>query len=230
MLDPSRVRAISLDLDDTLWPIWPTIERAERVLNAWLQQRAPATAELFADAQRRLALREQFVQSRPDVAHDLSTVRRETIRLALSHANDNPALAEEAFEVFFAERHQVELYDDALPSLRWLAQRYPLVALSNGNADVVRVGLSGVFTASVSATTFGKAKPSPEIFDAAAQAVGVSSAEVLHVGDDAHLDVLGALGAGMQAVWVNRTAHPWSHAVKPHGTVASLTELCDLLA
>ena len=31
-LELSRIRAITLDLDDTLWPIWPTIERAERVL------------------------------------------------------------------------------------------------------------------------------------------------------------------------------------------------------
>ena len=27
-LDLSRIRAITLDLDDTLWPIWPTIARA----------------------------------------------------------------------------------------------------------------------------------------------------------------------------------------------------------
>jgi hypothetical protein len=26
-LDVSRIRAITLDLDDTLWPIWPTIAR-----------------------------------------------------------------------------------------------------------------------------------------------------------------------------------------------------------
>ena len=31
-LDVSRIRAITLDLDDTLWPIWPAIARAEDVL------------------------------------------------------------------------------------------------------------------------------------------------------------------------------------------------------
>jgi putative hydrolase of the HAD superfamily len=30
MLDFSAIKAISLDLDDTLWPIWPVIARAER--------------------------------------------------------------------------------------------------------------------------------------------------------------------------------------------------------
>lgn len=33
---------------------------------------------------------------------------------------------------------------------------------------------------------------------------GLAPQQVLHVGDDAALDVLGALSAGMQAVWLNR--------------------------
>ena len=47
MLDPSQIRAITLDLDDTLWPIWPTIHRAEEVLLLWLKERAAKTAQLF---------------------------------------------------------------------------------------------------------------------------------------------------------------------------------------
>ena len=43
MLDRLKVRAITLDLDDTLWPIWPTIARAERQLQDWLRARAAAT-------------------------------------------------------------------------------------------------------------------------------------------------------------------------------------------
>ena len=46
-LDVKRIAAISLDLDDTLWPIWPTIERAERVLHEWLLREAPKTASLL---------------------------------------------------------------------------------------------------------------------------------------------------------------------------------------
>jgi len=43
------------------------------------------------------------------------------------------------------------------------------------------------------------------IVHAAAGRTGVAFADVRHGGDDAALDVLGALGAGMQMVWVNRT-------------------------
>ena len=48
MLNIARVKAISLDLDDTLWPIWPTIERAEKVLHDWLVDHAPMAAALFS--------------------------------------------------------------------------------------------------------------------------------------------------------------------------------------
>lgn len=229
MLDILKIRAISLDLDDTLWPIWPTIERAEKALTAWLGPQAPGAAAVFADPQARLALRQHVVHAQPQIGHDLSALRRESIRVALQRAGEDTRLAEPAFEVFFAERMRVDLFDDARPALTFLAARFPLVALSNGNADVGRVGLGEFFAAGVSAREFGVGKPDPRIFHAAAAAVGVAADAVLHVGDDAALDVLGALDAGMQAVWVNRAAAPWPHAATPHETVANLSFLCDLL-
>ena len=46
LFDPSRVRALTLDLDDTLWPVWPIIDRAEQVLHDWLASNAPLTAAM----------------------------------------------------------------------------------------------------------------------------------------------------------------------------------------
>jgi len=229
-LDVARIRAITLDLDDTLWPIWPTITRAEGVLQAWLCDHAPATAALCAAPGTLRELRNQMHTTRPDLAHDMSGLRRESIRLLLQRAGEDPALAEPAFEVFFAERHRVELFADALPALEWLSRRYPVVALSNGNADVQRVGIGAFFRASLNAHGFGVAKPDVSIFHAAAQAAGVSASQVLHVGDDAHLDGVGALNAGMQLAWVNREGHAWAHApLTPHITVGDLLALCRAL-
>ncbi len=230
MLDLARIRAITLDLDDTLWPIWPTIERAEKALSAWLAVHAPLTAELLANPHARHDIRQHVLQTRPDIGHNLSAIRLEAIRLALSRAGEAVTLAEPAFEVFFAERQCVQLFDDALPALAWLSARYPLVALSNGNADLGKVGLAHHFKGSVTAAACGFGKPDARIFDAAAQLVGVAAHQVLHVGDDARLDVVGALGAGMQAVWVNRSEHLWTLDAQPHDTVTQLNELCDLLA
>ena len=230
MLNLKIVKAITLDLDDTLWPVWPTIQRAEKALEHWLKQHAPATAVLFANASVRDEIRSQLVSTRPELKHNLSALRRESIRMALQRSKENPLLAEQAFEVFFAERNRVDFYDDALPALTQLAARFPVLAVSNGNADLARVGVDHLFAGSVSARDAGVAKPDGRIFAAAASRLGLAPQQVLHVGDDPALDVLGALAAGMQAVWVNRDGKPWAHDAQPHATVSHLGELCAMLA
>lgn len=230
MLDLAPIKAITLDLDDTLWPVWPAIEQAEKDLLGWLGRQAPRTAALLAQPAARHEIREHVNALHPELKHDLSALRTLSIRLALRRSGDDPGLAEAAFDVFFAGRNRVTLYSDALQALAFLSARFPLVALSNGNADIHRIGIGGYFSASISAQDFGVAKPDPRIFQAAASAAGVQPHEVLHVGDDAALDVLAALGCGMQTVWVNRNDQPWCHANQPHLTVATLTELCDLFA
>ncbi len=228
MLDISKIRAITLDLDDTLWPIWPVIERAEDALATWLRRHAPATAPMFADAAERLRLREHVVSTRPDIGHNMSALRLEVIRQALARCGDDTALADAAFEVFFDARMKVDLYDDALPALAFLAARVPLVALSNGNADVHRVGIGHFFHSSLSAHEFGVGKPDPRIFHAAAQSAGYGAQEILHIGDDAALDVQGALAVGMQTVWVNRKQEAWPHADRPQLTVSSLAQVVEV--
>ena len=228
MLQISKIRAITLDLDDTLWPVWPTIERAELALNQWLGQRAPGAAALVADPVMRLKLRDQVVRTRPEMVHDMGSVRREFVRLALHRCGEDTQLAEAASDIFLEHRMKVDLFADALPSLAFLAQRFPVVAVSNGNADVHRVGIGAHFRASFSAHEFGVGKPDRRIFHAAAAAAGVAPHEVLHVGDDAALDVLGGLQAGMQTVWVNRGQHDWPHEAQPHLTVSDLGQLCAL--
>ena len=227
MIDISRIRAITLDLDDTLWPIWPTIHRAEAVLSQWLAQHAPATAVLSGQPDVKKAVREDINARHADKAHDLSFLRLEAIRALLLKAGDPSHLAEPAFEVFFAERQKVDLFEDALPALSFWQQRYPLVALSNGNADVHRVGIGRFFHASVSAKSLGVAKPELPIFLAGAEAAGVPPHAVLHIGDDAHADACGALQAGMQVAWLNRGGHEWRYGdTRPHVQVSDLHALC----
>ncbi len=228
MLDIAKIRAITLDLDDTLWPIWPTIERAEKALHNWMMDNTPMAAAVFSSPSALREIRDHVSSSRPELKSDLSAVRRESIRLALYRAGENPLLADRAFEVFFAERQRVTLFDDARPALEFLSARFPLVSVSNGNADLERMGLARYFKAAISAREFGAGKPDPRIFHAAAGAVDMTPENVLHVGDDATLDALGALNAGMQAAWVNRADHLWPHELQPHLMLTNLTELCEL--
>ena len=228
MLDIPRIKAISFDLDDTLWPVWPIIERAEKALQDWLADHAPMAAAMFGSPAALREVRDYVGLNRPDLRHDLSAIRRESIRLALYRAGENPLLAEGAFDVFFAERQRVTLYDDATTALEFLSARFPLVSLSNGNADIVRVGLGPYFKAAISAREFGVGKPDPRIFHAAAGALDLTPQDVLHVGDDATLDALGALNAGMQTAWLNRSDHLWPHEATPHLTLTTLDELCEV--
>ena len=225
------LQALTLDLDDTLWPVGPTIVRADRQMWQWLGEHAPATHAARDDASLR-ALRAAVARDRPDWAHDMSAMRLETVRRALVAAGDDPALAEPAFEVFFTERQRVALYDDVLPALARLAARWPVVALSNGNADVRRVpGLAPFFHAAVSARDLGVGKPAPEAFAEACRRAGATPARTLHIGDDPALDVDGALEAGLQAAWVQR---PDARAAlrprgQPHHEVSALDALADRL-
>lgn len=230
MLDLNLIKAITLDLDDTLWPVWPAIERAEKALEDWLHHHAPMTAAIFANPTARQEVRSIVKRTRPELRHDLSAIRREAIRLALYRAGEDPMLADDAFTVFFEERNRVTLFEDAIPALVLLSSRFPIVALSNGNADIRRIGIDQYFQSSINAQQFGVGKPDARIFYAAAGAAGFVPGQVLHVGDDATLDVLGALNCGMQAAWVNRADHDWPHLAQPHAVVATLLELCDLLA
>src|SRR5258706_4870913 len=133
----ASIRALTLDLDDTLWPIAPAIEGAEAALHRWLSGHAPATAARFDVAGLR-ERRDEVARRHPAMAHDFSAVRRESLRLALLESGDDEALADAAFAVFFAARHELAFYPEVADALQRLAARYPLLALSNGNADIGR--------------------------------------------------------------------------------------------
>ncbi|MEM9531378.1 MAG: HAD-IA family hydrolase [Pseudomonadota bacterium] len=220
------IRAISFDLDDTFWPIRPVIERAERRLKQWIAQRHPELVDHFTP-ERLLALRDTVLAENPGFAHDLSMLRRLTLKLAMRPAGCTEQDVEEAFEVFFSARNEVQLYPDVQPALEALASRYRLITLSNGNADVHRIGLGHFFEASIAARDVGVAKPAPAIFEHAVAELDLAPHEVLHVGDDLESDVAGALRAGLAAVWVNRDTAQGGQ--QPVPVVRTLAELPDLL-
>jgi FMN hydrolase / 5-amino-6-(5-phospho-D-ribitylamino)uracil phosphatase len=220
--------ALTLDLDDTLWPIAPTIARAEVLLQQWLREHAPATAQRFGGAALQ-ALRSEVARAYPEWGHDLGRLRLQTLRQALQSAGDDPALAEPAFEVFFEARQQVHFYADVLPALHRLAARFPLLALTNGNADLAKVGLQGVFTGCISARQVGVAKPDVRIFHAACAHLALPPERVLHIGDDLALDVAGATNAGLGAVWLRRAESLHAEVAAPCRVFADLNAMADHL-
>lgn len=220
--------AITIDLDDTLWPIAPAMERAEGALHAWLETHCPEVAATLP-IQAMRALRDAVFADHPQLRHDFTALRLICLRRALlPHGYGEREIAS-AFEVFHAARNCVELYPEVGDALERLARRTPLVALTNGNACLERIGLAPLFRAQISARGFGAAKPDPGIFHAACALVGSAPARTLHVGDHPEQDVLGALGAGLQAAWLDRAGRGWPLAGEPPLRFRCLRALADFL-
>jgi len=197
------IRAVTLDLDDTLWPIRPAIERAESALHAWLAHHAPETA-LRYDIEALRRLRDEVARDRPEWALDFTRVRHFSISLALQRSGHDPALADAAFEAFFSVRHELALFPETEAALQALSARLPLLAVTNGNADLSRMPIARHFEGTVSARELGIGKPDRRIFEAACERLACEPHEVMHVGDDWQLDVEGALAAGLHAAWLRR--------------------------
>ena len=228
------IHAITLDLDDTIWPVAPAIDRAEAALDAWLLANAPrAAARWPLDARR--VLRDQVDAEHPQFAHDFTRQRLITLERMLRESGEDVALVDSAFEAYFAARCEVEHYDDSLDALHRLAARVPLAALSNGNACLRRIGLMPLFRFQLGAREHGAAKPEASIFHAACERLGCAPGEVLHVGDDVEMDVVGAHRAGLRSCWINRdddrsAAREWPREdVRPDLEFPSLDALADWL-
>lgn len=217
-----EIRVITLDLDDTLWDVMPVIRRAEAALESWLAEHYPRIPERWPSGKRQ-ALRQEVVAGHAERAHDLTFLRKRVIAYMAEDSGYSADISEAAFDVFDEYRNRLELFPDALPALRRLSDRYRLIAVTNGNARLDKIGIADYFDGFVSARTAGAAKPDPRIFAAALEAGGSPADETLHVGDHPEHDVTGARRAGLRTAWVNRRREVW-----PAERAAADLEVTDL--
>jgi 2-haloalkanoic acid dehalogenase type II len=210
----SDVRAIAFDLDNTLWDVEPVLARAEAHLAAWLHEHCPRIAHGVTREDMRRA-RERLAQREPHNAHDVTYLRIAALQAHAREHGYDERVASQAFEVFLAARNEVQLFADVAPGLARLAQRYRLASLSNGNADLKRIGLDHLFAVSLNARQIGAAKPHLRCFERLAAQLQLAPRQILYVGDDAQLDVVAARAAGFGTVWMNRGAHAWPPELTP---------------
>ncbi len=223
------IRAITLDLDDTLWAIAPVIERAERSLRQWLDAEYPRINEHWDDKSIAV-LRAEVASEHADQLHDLRFLRRTVLTRMAATAGYGSELVDAAFSVFDEQRNIVELFPDVVPALERLASNYQVLALTNGNASLEVIGIRHLFVDVIAAAEVGAAKPDLRIFRAACAQTGLRPEQILHVGDHPELDVDGARAAGMRTAWVNRIGAAWpEHLAQPDATVQGMDELADWL-
>ena len=223
------IRTVTFDLDDTLWPIKPVIERADRRLYAWLSEHYPLITEKFSK-QAILEVRSKVVHEHADQIHDLTFLRKTVLGRISEAAGYGTRMVDDAFAIFDEERNIVDVFPDVRPALTTMRQSFTLIAVTNGNANLEKIGLRDLFDDVISAAAAGAAKPARHIFDTAVRAGGASAEETMHVGDHPEHDVHGARQAGLRAVWVNRNGHDWPQELpEPDGVVEDIAELAAML-
>lgn len=96
--------------------------------------------------------------------------------------------------------------DSARPILEQLAERYPLVLVSNfyGNIESVLkdFGLDHLFGAIVESAVVGIRKPDPAIFRLGVDKLGFPADEIVVVGDSYDKDIVPATRIGCQTIWL----------------------------
>ncbi len=223
------VRAVAFDLDNTLWDVEPVLARAEERLLGWLKQHCPRIPQQVSLADMRAA-REELARAEPHNAHDVTYLRLTALERHARECGYGAEVAARAFEVFLAARCEVDILPDVRPALARLRSAYALASLSNGNADLARIGLDGAFALSLNARQIGAGKPERRCFEQLAYGLGLATRDLLYVGDDPWLDVAAARGAGCRSAWMNRRASLWPAQLEPADiSVRDCGELATLL-
>ena len=201
-----QVKLITLDLDNTLWDVDRIIIQAEADMVAWLRTHVPQS---LAHYQKDVLneIRQQVFAKHADKSHDLSFMRVQLLFEVMQRAGLKTAqarkMAQQAFDVFYEGRNRVVLFPGAQNMLQELSQRYDLYALTNGNANIHKAGLTEYFQGAFSSADVGNKKPHPQMFLTPLKQLSAKPHEAIHIGDHLIDDIQGADAVGMHSIWVN---------------------------
>ncbi|WP_329003654.1 HAD family hydrolase [Kribbella sp. NBC_00709] len=204
------MKAIIFDLDNTLFDHTGC---AVRGLRSWLTELGiTPTDELIA---------EWFVIEEDQFNRFLSGElthqgqRRGRLRTFLPVlGRPVPSTDAELDEVFtgYLQQYQANwiAYPDARPALEVArGNGWRIGVLTNGstkqqNAKLAAIGLADLIDVVCTSESLGVSKPAPEAYLRTCEALGVEPADVLMIGDNLELDVLGAQAAGLAARHLDR--------------------------
>jgi HAD superfamily hydrolase (TIGR01549 family) len=226
---------MSFDLDDTLYDNTPYIIKAEKALSAYLHEHYPATQNTDLAFWRQQ--KDTLLFNHPQLRHDMGRLRKLTLESGLAgvgYAGQTLLQAtEDCFHFFYHHRSNFKVSETICSILSELAQKRPLVAITNGNVNLSQIGVAEYFQVCYQATIEQPMKPHSFMFDAASQYLKIATQSILHIGDNLNSDVGGALAAGYQTAWYahdrTMTLNAESTRLLPHVQLAKLEELKQLI-
>lgn len=220
------IKVIGFDLDDTLWAVKPVIIGAEAALKAYLKDCLPS---VDFGQERLLTIRKQLLEEDPSLSFKLTVFRQTLLSRTMTDSglkeDRAQQLAAAAMAVFLQARNQVTFYPGTFAALDELASDYILCALTNGNADIKKLGLDHLFEFSLSAEQVGAAKPDPALFEAALKQTHTEAHEMIYVGDDPLLDIDAAARLGIRTIWKSNPKKQSDLVTKPDAQIQQLSEL-----
>ncbi|OCG23206.1 hypothetical protein A9G11_06310 [Gilliamella sp. wkB108] len=230
----NQIKAITFDLDDTLYDNSLIVEKAEDELIKTLQQYDQLHNITKADY---FAVKNSVFDNNPEIYHDVILWRIETITSILTKAKFPSSkiadIIDECLATFNIWRHKMDVPQATYTLLAKLATKYPLAVITNGNVEVNRIGLGDYFQFSLRGGPDGRSKPFPEIFELAVNKLNVPAHQILHVGDNLSTDVNGAINSGLLSCWINVFNEDIFHLSEarclPHIEISQLPELDNLL-
>ena len=227
MTSLSGIKAISFDVDGTLWDfegaMWRGLDAALREVR---RINPEGTENLTVDYLDRAWVVERDRQW--GTITDLVELRYDAMRRAFADIDTPDShLANRATDAYVEERNRNNVpFDDVVPGLEGLHGSYTLGTLTNGSMRPERLGLENYFEFIVMSVEHGGIeKPDPRIFEIAVREARCDPHELLHVGDHIEYDVRGANDAGVRSVWLNRKCENPPTDVKPDLEVQSMSEL-----
>ncbi|MCF7980742.1 MAG: HAD family hydrolase [Pseudomonadales bacterium] len=228
-----HIKAITFDLDNTLWHVDDAIRVAEQNTFSYLTTHCPEVAQHHSIHSLR-QLMHKLLQLQPELNHQISQLRKMALMKVIVQSGYSGIMAqqvaEEAFAIFLQGRHQVTLFNHALDILNLLNQDYQLGVLTNGNADIRRLPVHPYFDFAFSAEECMSRKPESPLFQAALEFTGLSPSECIHVGDHHEQDIFGAQQMGFYTVWINIDHRKWPGGTRATAEINCLSQLPNAIA
>ncbi|WP_052207621.1 HAD family hydrolase [Sinomonas humi] len=236
---PDRpVSGVLLDIDETLVDLEGAMHRALREVTAGYVELDEAGWARFCDTFTRGSedIYEQYVAGEITFAEQRVLRAQRCLADAGTEFPDAAAAASWLSAYEAAQPAYVRAFDDVVPLLDALDEAgVPYGAVSNNVHDYQRAkldhaGLERVEVL-VGIDAVGAAKPAPAIFHEGLRLLGTSAAGTVYVGDNPHHDVVGAEGAGLRGIWLNRSGKelPADLAAHVRVQIGSLEELPALI-
>ncbi|MGO1426667.1 MAG: HAD family hydrolase [Halomonas sp.] len=235
------LKAITFDLDDTLWDNHGVMARTEEghyrwlleALKAWRTGRQEEALVLTHEGggQDYLQRRQQLAKQVSERRGDFTWLRLRALEAQLE-AEGLPRSAAlmwagAAMNEFHRLRVQVTPHPEAAGLLAALAERYQLAAITNGNIHLQRQPLASYFPVAIAAGELLTPKPDHTPFLTALSRLNVAPECAMHVGDSWQEDILPAQQLGMHAVWISNTGE---QALPPRvHRIAHIKELPSVL-